>query len=160
MTRLPRWLDPNYQRGAVSRQHEKRLAKQFGGRRVAGSGAPVAAHNRRGWRTDSPGKQRETLGGDVSTTQLHIEHKYTEHASISVKLEWLEKVAEAARALGREPALVVTFEGMQVRYDRPARQRMSKDWAMVPLDLLTRLLEVAKQAKKDENDAPAKVPSE
>lgn len=74
-----------------------------------------------------------TAGGDITTKDLHIEHKRVEARtkSISVKREWLVKVTEGARRRMRIPALVVTFE---------TAQGHAQDWVMLPLEDAERLL--------------------
>ena len=72
----------------------------------------------------------KTAQGDISTPNLWIEHKNTINKSMSVKLEWLLKVKEGASTVGKDPALVITFDrGLQ-----PA-----EDWIAVPMSVFKRL---------------------
>ena len=121
----PQWLnDPhgNRDRARRSMKHEDRIAGKFpGGRRYPRSGG-------QSW---SKRDHKTTMGGDVGTPNLHIEHKRTDKASMSLKLEWLEKVVEGAKRQMKDPALVITFE-------QPGRP--PEDWIMVPLAVALRRL--------------------
>ena len=70
-----------------SKRHEERLAKKIGGKRNAGSGAF--------W----------SRKGDVRSTDLLIEHKWTGKASFTVKATVLEKIVKEAILDGRTPVL-------------------------------------------------------
>jgi hypothetical protein len=70
-----------------SKKHEDRLAKKIGGQRSAGSGAF--------W----------SRKGDVRSTDLLIEHKWTGKASFTVKAAVLEKIVKEAILDGRTPVL-------------------------------------------------------
>jgi hypothetical protein len=70
-----------------SKKHEDRLAKKVGGQRSAGSGAF--------W----------SRKGDVRSTDLLIEHKWTGKASFTVKATVLEKIVEEAILDSRMPIL-------------------------------------------------------
>jgi len=117
----PKWLEnPNYGKVQKSKKHEKRIAKELGGKRLPRSGA-----NR--WSKWN----KSTANGDIKTPTLHVEHKRTEKASISIKREWLEKVCDGARAVAKDPAVVITFEDAS---------EIPQDWAIIPLSVLKRLL--------------------
>lgn len=116
----PKWLRVgNADQYRRSKKHEERVAKLLGGRRLPRSG---------GLRWSRQGK--ETLGGDVTTPQFHVEHKRTEKNSISVKKEWMEKVMEAAKRGMKDPAIVLTFE----------EKNKTLDWFCVPMSVARRLL--------------------
>lgn len=74
-----------------SKKHEARLAKVIGGTRNAVSGA---FWNRK---------------GDVRSTDLLIEHKWTSKASITVKAAVLEKIVKEAILDGRMPLLGISL---------------------------------------------------
>jgi hypothetical protein len=113
----------------VSKAHEKRIAKELGGRRLPNSGA--RKHSK--WRST-------TARGDVTTPEFHVEHKRTENASLSVKYQWLKNVVEEAHQRGLDPALVLTFQSAEVQYDRPADQRVPADWMLVPVAVMKRMI--------------------
>jgi hypothetical protein len=117
---VPKYLEPNHDKYKRSKKHEDRLAKKLGGKRLPRSGGLSWS------RWDST-----TAQGDLSTKELHLEHKRTDAASMSVKKDWLEKVADGARRTGKDPGLMITFEKKGVP---------PMDWVMIPLDVLQRLM--------------------
>lgn len=125
----PKWMreggDPG-ERVKKSRKHEDRVAKAYGGKRLAASGAKRVSK----WSHTSV-----TAGGDISTDNLLIEHKYVEAAtaSLSVKRAWLEKVTIGARRVTKVPAMAITFE---------KAKGFSEDWLLVPMDFARRALGV------------------
>lgn len=119
-----RYLEPNYDRYKRSKKHENRLSKRLGGKRLPRSGGMAWSR----W-------DKTTAQGDVSLPDFHLEHKRTECESMSVKHDWLRKVADGARRVGKDPALGVTFE---------ERGKAPDDWIMMPLDVFERLLRAAK----------------
>ncbi len=78
---------------------ERQTAKKVGGKRVKGSGAPMQ-------------------GNDVITGQplkgFSIEVKATEHNSLTINLNLLERLRERALREGRTPALVLQIKGKRV----------------------------------------------
>ena len=74
-----------------SKKHEDRLAGLVGGQRSAGSGAF--------W----------SRKGDVRSTDLLIEHKWTGKASFTVKAAVLEKIIKEAILESRMPALGISL---------------------------------------------------
>lgn len=127
----PKWLDnPNYGKVTKSKKHENRVAKTLGGKRLPQSGA------KRWSKWDA-----ETANGDISAPTLHVEHKRTECESMSLKMEWLEKVSRGARAVGKDPALVLTFE---------EAKSFPMDWCMVPLDVFLQLQKLAEAREEEE----------
>jgi hypothetical protein len=76
-----------------SLKHEKRLAKDLGGQRSAGSGSF--------W----------SRKGDVRTDGLLIEHKWTGKKSFSIKSDVLEKITTEAILDGRTPVLGFHLNG-------------------------------------------------
>lgn len=76
-----------------SQLHEKRLAKKVGGGVVAASGAF--------W----------SRKGDVRSSDLLIEHKWTGKQSFTLKASVLEKIVTEAILDGRTPVLGVSLNG-------------------------------------------------
>lgn len=76
-----------------SKKHEDRLAKAVGGSRVAASGA---FWNRK---------------GDVRSSTLLIEHKWTGKKQVTVKSDVLEKITKEAILDGRMPVLGFHLNG-------------------------------------------------
>lgn len=94
-----------YQRGTHKhgQKSERKTAKRLAGDQRPGSGSLDGAK------------------GDIVLREFLVENKSTEHRSISLKLDWLEKIAREARAEGKSPALAIQFvdkEGNPVRYGR------------------------------------------
>jgi hypothetical protein len=106
--------------------HEKRLAKTLGGKTVNNSGANFRTGQDRiresGVRTDH---------ADIYTDDFKIEHKFTKHKSMSLKLEWLNGIKTSAKNSLKFPALAVTFDCE----DLPDPE----DWVMIPLHLFKQL---------------------
>ena len=75
-----------------SRKHEKRLAKKIGGKRNAASGALWARK------------------GDVRSSDLLIEHKWTGKKQITIKSDVLKKIVREAILDGRMPVLGIHLE--------------------------------------------------
>lgn len=88
-------------------KQEKRLARDTGGREQPRSGAhPI-------------------LKGDVDEGRLLIEAKYTDKMSMSIKQDWLTKIAREAQSLdGKIPALAIEFGN--------APADVPRDWIMIP----------------------------
>jgi hypothetical protein len=76
-----------------SKKHEDRLAKAIGGSRVAASGAF--------W----------SRKGDVRSSDLLIEHKWTGKKQVTVKSDVLEKITKEAILDGRMPVLGFHLNG-------------------------------------------------
>jgi len=149
--------DRRRRRSKATKGHEDRIASRLGGRRISGSGAGALSSWQRAYArmpmvvlndahevmvVKTRGKV-ETAKGDIDAPGMHVEHKRTEKRSISLKLEWLEKVSEGADRIGKDPAVVITFEGPKSRYGKH-RYCRHRDWAVVPIGVLERLLK-AKQ---------------
>jgi len=93
--------DPRRTEYRTSKQHELRLARELGGRRLPNSGGA----RRSKW------DQYASQGGDIETETHLIEHKRTRLDSIPVKTDWWTKVQEGAARQEKLPALIITFEG-------------------------------------------------
>ena len=76
-----------------SQKHEKRLAKKIGGKRNAASGALWARQ------------------GDVRSSDLLIEHKWTGKKQFTIKSDVLEKNVREAILEGRMPVLGIHLNG-------------------------------------------------
>lgn len=105
---------------------EARIAKRLGGRVYKRSGGMSWSRH-----------DVTTMRGDLSTPDLHIEHKRIEPTtkSISVKRMWLSKVTAGARRVMKIPAMVFHFEEAQGH---------DEDWILLPLDVVERLFTVLK----------------
>ncbi len=115
-----KYLEPNYDKYRRSKKHETRLGKQLGGRRLPRSGGlPWSKHD------------KTTAGGDISVPKFLFEHKRTVNDSMSLKKEWLEKVSDGARRMVKSPGVIITFDK---KGEKP------KDWVLIPLEVLERLL--------------------
>ena len=89
---------------------ERKTAKRLGGTTRPGSGAVDGAK------------------GDINLTEFLVENKCTEHASISLKLSWLDKISLEAREEGKAPALSIQFVDKQGNSKKRAR------WVLIPED--------------------------
>ena len=89
---------------------EKKTAKRLGGRTRPGSGAVAGAK------------------GDIFLSDYLVENKSTEHASISLKLAWLEKISVEAREEGKAPALSIQF------VDKQGNSKKRGRWVLIPED--------------------------
>lgn len=139
----PKWLKGvNHENSRVSKKHENRLAARLGGRRFGGSGnQPMVAKSYRkvlkGQRSRTDIREVEaTVNGDLATPEFHFEHKFTRNQSMSIQLEWLEKVEQGARVARKDPGLIVTFQDQQ--------GHVSKEYVAMPLDVYERLMRQAK----------------
>lgn len=104
-----RFDDPKPSRKAQANKAEKKLAKRLGGHRQPCSGA-IPGHR-----------------GDVKLDTLLIDHKGTAARSFRVTVEDLAKITREANGEGKEPALVIEFEGVTTIY---------REWVVYPLALL------------------------
>jgi len=101
-----------------SQKQEKEAATRYGGRVKPGSGSSPLSK------------------GDVKTRAFLMEMKCTIHGSISIKGEWLEKIAGEARYEGREPALEIQIDGI-------TDPLVEKKWVLIPATLFADLNEEA-----------------
>jgi len=89
---------------------ERLTSKRLGGQARAGSGSV------------------EGFKGDIEVAEFLLENKSTINKSISLKLEWLDKISREARSEGKTPGLSIQFvdtQGKPVRHGR---------WVMIPED--------------------------
>lgn len=135
----PKWLKgTNHENSKVSKKHELRLAERLGGRRYSGSGnRPVARKSYRKVLKDGRSRSdirevEETDCGDLATPKFHFEHKFTRDQSLSVKLEWLDKVESGAKMKLKDPGLIITFQDQQ--------GHVRKEYVAMPIDVYERLM--------------------
>lgn len=88
---------------------EKRTATRMGTKPRAGSGSI------------------EGYKGDIELAEFLVENKCTEHKSISLKYDWLEKISKEALAETKEPALAIQFCDL----NGVPRSEMGT-WVMIP----------------------------
>lgn len=120
----PKTFDVNYDKARKSKREEDKIAKRMGGRTHPRSGGlPWSRHD------------ATTACGDVTTKDLHIEHKRAEPdtKSIGVTRAWLRKVTKGAKRRLKIPAMVLHFEDARGH---------GEDWALLPLEVAERLLAV------------------
>jgi hypothetical protein len=99
--------------------HEHDAARVMGGVRHVGSGRLVG------------------LKSDASSDDFQIECKQTSKQSLSVTLEWLEKISTEAMGRGKVPIMHFRF--------LEAPPQVSKDWVLVPEWQWKRMLKDAKE---------------
>jgi hypothetical protein len=134
----PKWLKGvHHENSKVSKKHENRLAERLGGRRYSGSGnRPISRKSYRPVLKDGRSRKiREVEGtdcGDLATPTFHFEHKFTRDQSLSVKLEWLDKVEEGAKRKLKDPGLIITFQDQQ--------GHVLKEYVGMPIAVYERLM--------------------
>lgn len=111
--------DRRIERKKRSKTHEKRVAKEFGGKRQPFSGAAEGAK------------------GDIKTEQVLMDHKFTDKLSYTITQEILVKLSKEAQEEGKDvPALVIKF-------DKPVQELKwlnQTEWALIPSSVLKDLL--------------------
>jgi len=110
-----------------SKNQEKRLAKKLGGQRQKGSGSQPYSK------------------GDVRTVELLTEAKRTDKKSISIKVQYLDKITKEATSYDCVPAVAIAFE------DTPPL--VPKDWILVPAEFLRELLDLHREAGGGDGEA-------
>lgn len=95
---------------------ENRVAKVLGGRRQKASGA-------------LPGAK-----GDVRGVELLAECKRTDKKSISITIEYLQKITQEAGYYGKIPCVAIEIESPP--------KFVNKDWILLPAGFVNELLEV------------------
>jgi hypothetical protein len=90
---------------AKSRAQERRGAQVHGGRVTAGSGNQVHAKGDMRTTTSSRGTERTLSSG------ILWEYKRTDGKSISLKIDWLDKIRREALLDGRRPRLGIELGG-------------------------------------------------
>jgi hypothetical protein len=110
-----------------SKKQEKRLADKLGGKRQKGSGSQPYSK------------------GDVRCTDLLAEAKRTDKKSISIKVQYLEKIVKEATSYDCIPAVAIAFE------DTPLL--VPKDWVLVPAEFLRELLDFYREQGGGDREA-------
>lgn len=142
----PKWLKgTNAENSKLSKKHELRLAERLGGKRYSGSGnRPLSRKSYRKVLKDGRSRKdirevEETDCGDLATPTFHFEHKFTRDQSLSVKLEWLDKVEAGAKLKLKDPGLIFTFQDNQ--------GQVKKEYVSMPLAVYERLMRKADNSK-------------
>lgn len=91
-------------------KHERDVAELVDGRLTPGSG------------------NKPMHKGDVKNDMFMIECKSSKHRSLSIKLEWLEKISEEALCRNRFPMV-------QLRFDSNCASTCDRDWMLMPSGL-------------------------
>lgn len=91
-----KWANESEYTRAVRK--EKKVAKQYGGEVQPCSGRLPFAK------------------GDISTKDFLIEHKHTRGSQYIVKLLTLEKIAQEAGAVGKQPAIMIEFSDFKEKW--------------------------------------------
>lgn len=89
-------------------EQENSFADRFNGKRIPRSGA---------YRPTSRQAMGSGYGGDVVLKNFLFEMKLTTKNSISLKKEWLRKIAVGARPKGKNPGLHIQFNGIDSTCD-------------------------------------------
>ena len=98
-------------------KHEKDLADDLGGYRQPASGA------------------LEGMKGDIRLDTFLLDSKETETGTLILSVKEFTKITREARECGREPGLIATLHKLPVT--------VSKEWAVIPLEIFAQLLEDA-----------------
>ncbi len=94
MSRTPKFnLEKTYQKKSLFQ--EKKIAKEFSGKVVSGSG-------------------RGFIKGDVDLKDYKIECKQTEKESYTLKLATLQKIKREASVEGKKFAMIIEIDGFEV----------------------------------------------
>lgn len=114
-------MDEGYRPGKLMHQkQEERVARKLDGNVQRGSG-------------NQPHRRGDVRACEEDVwAELLVECKTTEARSIRVEAKWLEKITREALAQGKEPALNIEIQKMDLMTPR--------DWTMVPTELLVELL--------------------
>lgn len=117
MTEVPYFKRRTQHRiGKSGRKSEQRVAKMLGGRLRPASGALEGAK------------------GDIVMDKFLVEAKSSQRMSITIKLDWLCKIAREARSEGKTPALTVSFVTPE------GRAQLDGDWVMIPMHTFEEML--------------------
>lgn len=109
-----------------SKKQEGRVAEKLGGKRQKGSGS-VPLNK-----------------GDVRSEHLLTECKRTDKKSISIKIDYLEKITNEAISYGCTPSLAIEFENTP--------RIVEKDWIMIPSSFLTELMALYEEHREEQCD--------
>jgi hypothetical protein len=103
--------------GHAGRLSEARLAKKLGGKAQPASGAMLGAK------------------GDIDLGPVLLEAKSTISDSLSVKFDWLAKIAQEARNVGKTPALAISFIALS------GKAWPDGEWVALPRHVFQELLD-------------------
>ena len=103
--------------GTRGRKSESRTSKRLTGKLTAASGASAGSK------------------GDITLPEFLLENKSTVKASLSIKLDWLRKIATEALGVCKEPALSIQFT------DEKGRPVRNGNWVMIREDTFRELTE-------------------
>jgi hypothetical protein len=117
-SKLPSYFSGNEKKKQRKKSmgQENRVAKAIGGRRQKASGA-------------LPGAK-----GDVRAVELLAECKRTDKKSISITIEYLQKITQEAGFYGKIPCVAIEIESPP--------KFVNKDWILLPAGFVNELLEV------------------
>ena len=104
------------------------------GRRDHGTRAEIQASKRLGGRLQHGSGNHSHSKGDILTAGFLIESKSTVAESLSVKVDWLRKIAKEAADVSKEPALILQF------VDGNGKVLREGGWVMVPERVFKELL--------------------
>jgi len=107
-----------------ARRHQDRVAEALVGKVQPASGAVVG------------------YKGDVVTRFFKVECKTTGRKSMSIKSDWLTKLFIEAEQEQQLPAMALEFQQLSLA--------VGKQWALIPLPVLSRLLLAWESAQKKE----------
>jgi len=124
-SKLPSYFVPHEKktRKRKSMAQEGRVAKATGGRRQKASGA-------------LPGSK-----GDVRSVELLNECKRTDKKSISITIEYLQKITQEASFYNKVPSVAIEIESPP--------KFVNRDWILVPAGFFNELIEVYRGRKSD-----------
>lgn len=117
-SKLPSYFTPHEKktRKKKSMAQENRVAKATGGRRQKASGA-------------LPGSK-----GDVRSVEMLNECKRTDKKSISISIEYLQKITQEAAFYNKVPSVAIEIESPP--------KFVNRDWILVPAGFFNELIEV------------------
>ena len=102
-----------------SKKHEKRVAKELGGRRQPGSGSMEGAK------------------GDLKTEYALCDHKFTDKLSYTITQETLVKLVKETQEEGKRVPILM------IKFDKPVQELKwlnQTEWALIPSELLKEVL--------------------
>jgi len=122
-------IDPASDTTADWRASEAKTARNLS--RTMGRGARVQPGS--GSSDYAKGDVKEHSDDAMASNRFLVECKSTEHASLGVKFEWLDKIVNEAMGMGLQPALLIEF--------LRARGVCEKRWVLVPESTFLRMKE-------------------
>lgn len=112
--------------------HDNKFMAKVGDKGIGDKGEKLLA-KRLGMKLTPASGALEGAKGDLFNDDILVESKATEKDSISIKLNWLIKIATEASTVNKLPALAVQF------VTGNGRPRPEGSWVMIPERLYTRL---------------------